>query len=195
MIKHISECPWEAHMIDVGKIHVKHLAVLGCGKGRIWVVTLLSLSLHLYHPSIYRCIPLLPLLLWRACCVYKYDKWTKKEWEGTCQGSILGAPAKIPLSPLSVVITNDDSCVWTTRYCLAMLCVLPKYVILYSLCPMGQVLWDPHSALFKVLTHNPWALWHGWLPDNDNGTQVNQTVLNYQKAKTIQVGRGTHSII
>ena len=79
----------------------------------IWVVTVLCLSIYLsIHLFIYRSIPLfpllLPLLLWRACSVYKSDKWTKKEWEGTRQGSILGAPAKIPLSPLSVFITNDD---------------------------------------------------------------------------------------
>ena len=36
MIEPTSECPWEAHMVDVGKIHVKHLAVLDCGKGRIY---------------------------------------------------------------------------------------------------------------------------------------------------------------
>lgn len=125
----------------------------------IWVVTVLSLSLHLYHPSIYCCIPLLPFFpfFWRACCVYKSDKWTKKEREGTCQGSILGAPAKIPLSLLSVSITNDDSCVWTTRHCSGHALCAPKYIPILSVSYVESTI-RSHSALFKVLTHNPWAL-------------------------------------
>ena len=48
-------------MIDVEKIHVKHLAVLNCGKGYV-MGSYSSLSIHLsIHPSIYLSIyPSLP---------------------------------------------------------------------------------------------------------------------------------------
>lgn len=63
MIEPISECLWEAHMIDVGEIRVKHLAVLDLARGE-YMGSYSSLSVYpsIYHPSIYRSIPLLPLL-------------------------------------------------------------------------------------------------------------------------------------